>query len=55
MMKAYRHWQDGKQWLRIIPDNGMEYDEPISGWVEILNLTNGNISYKKGIVEIESI
>ena len=45
-MTAFRQWEDGKQWLRIIDDNGNEYQEPIAGWTEILNLTNGELHYR---------
>lgn len=45
-MTAFRQWEDGKQWLRIIDDNGNEYQEPITGWAEIINLTNGELHYR---------
>lgn len=45
-MSAYRHWEDRKQWLRIILADGMEWDEPISGWSEIWNFTTGVMSYR---------
>jgi len=47
-MSAYRHWNDGRQWIRIIDENGNEWDEPISGWTEILNLTDGSAQYRHG-------
>lgn len=51
-MKAYRHWEDGKQWLRVITADGIEYDEPITGWVEVWNLITGVLTYRKGEIEI---
>jgi hypothetical protein len=45
-MKAYRHWEDGKQWLRIIDNDGNEWDEPIEGWCEVWNLCTGVLTYK---------
>lgn len=45
-MKAYRHWEDGKQWLRIIEDDGNEYDEQITGWSEILDFSDGKTIYR---------
>jgi hypothetical protein len=42
----YRHWDDGKQWIRIQDTiTGEEWDEPITGWSEIWDLTNGALSY----------
>lgn len=53
--RAYRHWEDGKQWLRILPEDGMEYDEPIEGWVEVLDLTTGKLFYRKNEQTIEGL
>jgi len=33
---AYMHCEDGQRWIRIIPPNGMEYDEPVTGWSYIM-------------------
>lgn len=43
---AFRHWEDGKQWLRIIEENGNEYDEPIAGWIEVWDLIRGGMVYR---------
>ena len=45
-IKAYRHWEDGKQWLRLCDKSGNEWDESITGWTEVLNLTNGHLTYR---------
>ena len=44
--QAYRHWSDGQQWLRVIDATGDEWDEPIEGWTEVHNLTNGVQTYR---------
>jgi hypothetical protein len=47
IMKAYKHWEDGKQWLRVIDTKiGHEWDEPITGWVLSINLINGETLWK---------
>ena len=42
----YRHWDDGKQWLRLTDDAGNQWDEPITGFTEVWNLTTGAMSYR---------
>lgn len=43
-MRAFMYWEDGKKWLRIIPESGYEWDEPMTGWVLIFDLINGGPS-----------
>ena len=38
---AMIHFEDGKKWVRIIPENGMSWDEPIVGWESVIYLTEG--------------
>lgn len=45
MNRAYHHIEDGKTWLRITSDNGLDWDEPISGWILTLDLTDGKSYY----------
>ena len=35
---AYHHVEDGATWLRIIPPDGVEYDESIAGWAIVHTL-----------------
>ena len=41
MKYGFIHEEDGQRWLRCISDNGEEYDEAVSCFVEIMDLTNG--------------
>jgi hypothetical protein len=40
-MKAFNHYDGEDHLLRIIDDNGDEWDEAITGWDLILDLTTG--------------
>jgi hypothetical protein len=44
--KAYHHTDEGLTWLRIVPESGMEWDEPISGWSEVHDLIRGRHYYR---------
>jgi hypothetical protein len=46
MQKAYKHYLDGKFWIRIIDENEDEWDESTEGWCEIFNLTNGQNTFR---------
>lgn len=43
---AYHHIDDGQTWLRVKGDDGSEYDEPISGWELVHDLTAGRSHYR---------
>ena len=43
---AYHHVDDGQTWLRVMTENGMDHDEPITGWELILDLTDGKSHYR---------
>ena len=45
-MKAYQHTEDGRKWLRIVPDDGLAWDEPLSGWCIVLDLITGATTYR---------
>ena len=42
----YHDRADSRTWLRVILSNGFEYDEPISGWELINDLTRGKSFYR---------
>lgn len=46
MITAYHHVEDGKPWLRIMPGDGYDYDEDLSGWSLILDMTSGTTYYQ---------
>jgi hypothetical protein len=46
MYALYRHYEDGKQWLRLVDNLGNEFDEPISGWTEVINLLDGTTQFR---------
>ena len=44
-LRAYRYWDDGKQWIRLISETD-EWDEPITGWIEVHDLIRGFMVYR---------
>jgi hypothetical protein len=45
-MQAYMHYSDGARWIRIIDENGSEWDEPIQGWSLVLDLIRGGANWR---------
>lgn len=45
-MTAYNIWEDGKQWLRVVDEQGFEHEEPMTGWSIVHNLTNGVCTWR---------
>ena len=43
---AYAHEEDGQKWLRITPEDGRAWDEPIAGWSLVLDLYRGTARWK---------
>ncbi len=41
MQTAYMYYDDGRRWLRVQDETGLEWDEPISGWTIVLDLIRG--------------
>ena len=40
-MTAQLIFDDGARWLRITPQDGFAWDEPVAGWALILDLSDG--------------
>ena len=51
-MKAHMISEDGKRWIRIIPDDGFAWDEPITGWEQVIYLFEGRTAWRKNEIEI---
>lgn len=54
---AYQHFEDGRKWLRIIEmdgdDVGDVWDECISEWIMLLDLTTGKSYYRHKLTKQE--
>jgi hypothetical protein len=38
--------EDGCRWLRIVPPDGFEWDEPVEGWHLVIHLFEGHAQWK---------
>lgn len=45
-MKAFSHYDGEEQLLRIIDDNGDEWDEDLADWVLTLELKTGRLFWR---------
>lgn len=43
---AYHHVDEGRTWLRVEPESGYAWDEPMDGWVLILDICAGRGYYR---------
>lgn len=45
-MKAYHYSEGDKVWLRVIKDDGYDWEEEITGWAIVLDTTDGKSYYR---------
>lgn len=45
-MKAYHYSDMEGNWLRVLKEDGHDWEEPLSGWNLILDTTNGKSYYR---------